>query len=387
MASTMQATSETWSNQEHRLTTYVDFDGLPSIIETDDRTVMIFWTRKTDDHYNIFYVTSRNRGTSWSQATQLTFCGGANSGVSALQTADKTIWLVWASDRSGNYDLYYKTSIDYGASWSNDTQLTDHASHDLKPTILQMSNGEIWTTWSSDREGDYNLYLKTSSDNGGSWSNATQLTAHPNHDKMPSLVQIANGSIWLVWASSRTGNYDLYYKTSSNLGASWSDATQLTDGPKVESNPCVLQTMNGKLWLFWSKREPADVETATDDLYYMYSSDNGATWSDNIQFTTDGYDDIWPSVTQSHFVRIWVVWTSDRADQPDYGNYDLYYRTSLLGDVNEDWQVDVVDLTKVSLAYGFFEGEPGYDPESDINTDGLVDMRDLTSVAMNLGTT
>jgi hypothetical protein len=86
-------------------------------------------------------------------------------------------------------------------------------------------------------------------------------------------------------------------------------------------------------------------------------------------------------------VRIWVVWTSDRADQPDYGNYDLYYRTSLLGDVNEDWQVDVVDLTKVSLAYGFFEGEPGYDPESDINTDGLVDMRDLTSVAMNLGTT
>ncbi len=145
--------------------------------------------------------------------------------------------------------------------------------------------------------------------------------------------------------------------------------------------------MNGKLWLFWSKREPADVETATDDVYYMYSSDNGATWSDSIQFTTDGYDDIWPSVTQSHFVRIWVVWTSDRADQPDYGNYDLYYRTSLLGDVNEDWQVDVVDLTKVSLAYGFFEGEPGYDPESDINTDGLVDMRDLTYVAMNLGTT
>lgn len=145
--------------------------------------------------------------------------------------------------------------------------------------------------------------------------------------------------------------------------------------------------MNGNLWIFWSKREPADVVTATDDIYYMYSPDEGVTWSDSFQFTTDSYDDIWPSVIQSRRMRMWVVWTSDRADQPDWGNYDIYVRTSLVGDVNEDGIVNVIDITIVSVAYGSFEVDPDYNPQADLNADGIVDMWDLTAVGMNLGAT
>jgi hypothetical protein len=275
--------------------------------------------------------------------------------------------------------------LDLGASWSNDTQLTFDSRPDLKPVIRQLSDGSFWVVWASDRSGDYDVYLKVSSDNGGSWSDDVQLTNDSYLDRMPTLVQTSNGTVWVVWASDRTGNYDLYYKTSSDLGASWSDDTQLTSGPKVESNPCVLQTLNGKVWVFWSKREPADVETSTDDIYYMYSSDQGTSWTDAFRFTTDSYDDIWPSVVQAKSLKLWVVWTSDRADQPDWGNYDIYYKTSLVGDINEDGVIDVFDLTIVSFAFGYFEGEPGYNPEADLNVDGVVDMRDLSLVAHYVG--
>jgi len=385
IGSSILVTAVTWSDHEIRLTTYVDFDGIPAIIETDDRTLWIFWTRKTVDSYNILYVTSSDGGASWSPKTQLTSSGRANSGVSVCQVLDNTIWLVWASDRTGNYEIFYKTSSDYGTNWSNDTQLTFHSGRDLKPVVRQMSDGTIWIVWSSDRSGGYDLYLKDSQNNGDSWSEDIQLTTDPSLDKMPSLAQMSNGTIWLVYASDRTGNYDLYYKTSSDFGTSWSGNTQLSSGPKIDSNPCVFQTMDEKIWIFWSRREAAEI--ANDDIYYMYSSDNGVTWSDSFQFTSDKYDDIWPSAIQTFLVKIWVVWTSDRADQPDWGNYDIYYRTSIVGDVNEDGVVDVIDLTRVSLAYGFFEDEPGYNPEADINTDGLVDMRDLSMVAMNLGVT
>jgi hypothetical protein len=375
----------TWSNYELRLTTYVDFDGIPAIIETDDSTLWIFWTRKVLDNYSILYVTSSNWGDSWSQETQLISSGGANSGVSVCQALDGTIWLVWASDRTGNYEIFYKTSSNYGTSWSNDTQLTFHSGCDLKPAIHQLSDGAIWIVWSSSRSGGYDLRLKTSVNNGDSWSDDIQLTTDLSLDKMPSFAQLSNGTVWLVWASDRTGNYDLYYKTSPDFGASWSGSTQLSSGPKIDSNPFVLQTMDGKMWIFWSQREAS--ETSNDDIYYVCSCDNGVTWSDSFQFTSDKYDDIWPSVTQTHIVKIWVVWTSDRADQPDWGNYDIYYRTSLAGDVNSDGVVNVIDLSRVSLAYGFFEGEPNYDPEADINTDGVVNIRDLSIVAVNLGDT
>ncbi len=118
----------------------------------------------------------------------------------------------------------------------------------------------------------------------------------------------------------------------------------------------------------------------------MYSTDSGATWSDSVQFTTNEYDDIWPSLVQTHLMRVWVVWTSNRADQPD-GNWELYCKTSLIGDVNEDNRIDVIDLTIASLAYGSFDGEPGYNSNVDINKDGWVDMSDLVVIAYLLGET
>lgn len=59
--------------------------------------------------------------------------------------------------------------------------------------------------------------------------------------------------------------------------------------------------------------------------------------------------------------------------------------TALVGDVNRDGMVNVVDLTLVSMSYGAFKGEPDYNPDADLNDDGIVDMKDLFLVARNLG--
>jgi len=385
IAGSIPAAAVTWSDSETRLTTYPDFDGVPCITQTNDGSLWIFWTRRVGRAYDLLYMISPNQGATWSQETQLTTDESADVGVSAYQTSDGSLWTVWASDRTGNYDLYYKISSDLGASWSEATQLTSHPASDLKPAVRQMSDGQIWVVWASSRSGSYDLYRKTSFDNGISWSDETRLTTDSSLDKMPSLAQMSDGSIWLVWASDRTGNYDLYYKISSDLGASWSEATQLTSSSAIDSNPSILQTIDGRIWIFYSLRKAS--ATATDDIYYMYSADNGVTWSDNVQFTTDKYDDIWPSVAQTRLGRVWVVWVSDRADQPDWGNLDIYCRASLAGDINEDNKVDIRDLTIVARSFGCFEGEPGYDPAADVNGDGIVEMRDLRIVAYYLGKT
>lgn len=82
------------------------------------------------------------------------------------------------------------------------------------------------------------------------------------------------------------------------------------------------------------------------------------------------------------------------------GNYEVYvsttflrayalqsrtYTLKILGDVNDDGQVSLADLTTVALAYGTRPGDPRWNPLADVNGDGQVGLSDLVIVAINYG--
>lgn len=294
--------------------------------------------------------------------------------------------------------LYYKTSHDGGTTWSNAVQLEPTStSNDRSPSIIQDMNSTLWIAWESDRSGNPEILCKNSSDGGSSWSEAHFLTTDPEPDRSPSITQTMDGRIWVTWSSYRTGYSEIFYKTYN--GTSWSNTAQLTDSTYIDNSPSILQTFDETMWVFWSSCE--DQTTAEADIFYKYSSDNGANWSDRIQFTTHPSEDTWPSTTQTRDLKIWVVWTSNRT-----GNYDLFYKNSLAGDITgptdePDGIVDNYDLTFVCNAYGDSEGDSSWNesevaditgPESPPDSrrfppDGVIDIHDLATVCKSYGTT
>jgi hypothetical protein len=286
--------------------------------------------------------------------------------------------LAEASAEEADYEIYYKVSHDDGATWSNKVQLTHNTVDDFKPTIIQLSNGTLFVCWQSDTTGNPDIFYTTTL-NGDSWTTPTQLTTYSGFDKGPAAIQTKDGEIWVTWTSMRDGDYEIYCKIYSG---SWSSATRLTTSTNSDVGPSILETVDEKIYLFWS----SSTITSSNDIYYKYSSDNGATWSEPTQFTTNSYEDVWPHAIQTRDTKIRVVWTSNRADPPD-GNWNIYYRTSLAGDVNGDGVVNIFDLSIVGLAFGSFEWEPEYDPAADLNNDGIVDTRDVVVVSVNYGAT
>ncbi len=281
-----------------------------------------------------------------------------------------------------DHEIYYKVSHDYATSWSNDIALTDNEVEDLDPSIFQAANGTIYVLWASNRNGNNDIFYKASSDFGSSWSDEKQVTNDTNKDNGPSIIQTQDGEFWVVWSSNRTGDDEIFYKKYDGL--SWSIDKRLTNSTKSDSSPSILQALDGTIWVFWGSDELS--QTATGDIYFKTSNDNGVTWSESVQFTTDNAEDTWPFAIQTCDTKVWVVWTSNRADQPD-GNWDIYYRTSLAGDVNEDGIVDALDLARLSLSYGYFWWQPQYDQAADLNRDGIVEMQDVLIVCMNYGAT
>ena len=318
---------------------------------------------------------------------EVTDSGEAGSGMFSISDTSFSSTFASSSESAGyelDFDIYYKVSNDNGATWSKRSQLTNSTDDDLSPSIVQLTNGSVMIVYAVEHGSPVtgsNIFYNVTSD----WTSWTygNITAYSGYDQGPSIMQAADEKIWVAWASDRTERYEIFCKTYN--GSSWSNATQLTNSTNIDSCPSLFQTIDGTIWLFWqSSQNKTTVPPA--DIYYKYSTDNGATWSNRTQFTTDNLYDLWPTATQVRDTKIWVAWTSDRADQPD-GNWDIYLRASLAGDVNEDGAVDIFDLTLVAKAYGSVVGDPAYDEACDITKDGRVDMRDLTIVSKYYGAT
>lgn len=302
------------------------------------------------------------------------------------------------SESTETDSLHYRISHDGGTTWSNATELEPTSSgNDLKPSIIEDMNGTLWIVWGSDRTGNQEIFYMNSSDGGSSWSDAYLLTDHPAPDRAPSITQTMDGQIWVTWNSYRFSDSEILYKTYN--GTSWSNATRLTNSTNSDTSPSIVQTFDGTIWIFWSSCE--NQIDAKADIFYKYSSDHGTNWSDKFQFTTHTEEDTWPSTTQTRNLEIWVVWTANRT-----GNYDLFYRTSLAGDItgpaNEpDGVVDEYELASVCNAYGDKEGAPSWNeskiaditgPETPLGCrrfppDGVIDIYDLSAIGRNYGET
>jgi len=60
---------------------------------------------------------------------------------------------------------------------------------------------------------------------------------------------------------------------------------------------------------------------------------------------------------------------------------------SLLGDINFDGTVDILDIYVVAKAFDAKPGDPNWDPMADVNRDGLINILDIFAVAIEYGKT
>ncbi|MBM4432321.1 MAG: exo-alpha-sialidase, partial [Chloroflexi bacterium] len=246
----------------------------------------------------------RASGTASLPPVQVTRDTASDTDPSLTQTDDGKLWVVWSSSRSGNQDIWYSTSIDSRATWSAAIQLTTHASDDRSPAITQGADGKLWVTWHSSRSGNNDIWYKTSNDAGNTWSVDRQFTTSPASDESPDVFRASDGRLCMVWQSS-LGNSDIWYTASVDNGATWSAASQLTTDPGSDVSPTVTQTADGWLWVVWTRW------LGRGDLWYRTSSDNGSTWSTESMLSSTAYGEFGgPSIAQAGDGTVWLMWSS-----------------------------------------------------------------------------
>lgn len=178
--------------------------------------------------------------------------------------------------------------------------------------------------------------------------------------KHPMTCRAANGNLVLVYdeRETTTTNYRQYVRTSSDNGVTWSSAVEIPQNSAAAGQVCAVGS-TGAMVVLSTGRIICPMYT-TNAIWMMYSDDNGATWTHGAMAsgTIDGvsYLIAEPSITIDKLGNIISSVRSQKSGfykkllykSTDYGLTTVFYRIA-------------DELISASCASSIF-----YDPENDL---------------------
>jgi hypothetical protein len=304
-----------------RLTNNTSTSQLPSVAVSGS-DVYVVWDDYRDGNYEIYYKHSTDDGLNWSSDVRLTI-NPAISLAPCVKASGTDVHIVWRDFRDNNHEIYYRHSSNSGTTWSADTRLTNNTAISGDPSVA-VSGSSVLVVWSDERDGNPEIYCKSSTDAGGNWGADTRLTNSTGDSYFPS-VSISGMFANVVWQDNRDGNQEIYHKHSLDAGLSWGADTRLTNNTSLSHNPSVVVYAAAPILavhVVWN-----DNRDGNDEIYYKNSIDGGNTWTPDIRLTNSTGDSYATSVA-AFGSAVHVVWNDNRD-----GNFEIYYKRNPTGNV------------------------------------------------------
>jgi len=302
---------------------------------------------------DVYYKRSDDGGRTWGKATRITFAG-ADASEAIVAARDQSVFVVWRDKRYfADGSIFFKRSRDNGKTWSDDVLLSPDNVRSAAPTLAVEGN-TIYVAWEHYDLGPGNSRLRKSVDGGATWQDPVDVTREQvakGGGGCPSISLGAGNQLNLVHCSlkdageTRNYNWELYYKQSSDGGATWSDSLRLTDDRIGDSRFPTAATAGQIIHMVWfDDRDDAKYKHVgyppiapepdhNFEVYYKQSADNGKSWSPDVRLTTAEGVAVSPSIAVSGTL-VYVVWQDNRDS-----NDEIYFKYS--GDKGMSWSDDL----------------------------------------------
>jgi len=244
--------------------------------------------------------------------------------VDTRSTAEDIVYVGWSQVYQDRESAVVATSLDGGKTFSDPVnvaanylqdeavrlELAKAAGRPTAPTVNALDvtwpvltvdgKGTLHAVWHArGRPGppvdDSATYLSRSTDRGKTFTVAQ--IGQPSNAFINAVIAWSPeggvaGTLHLAYHSTTTRKvdfeYDVFYRRSTDDGATWTDEKTLNDddptGLFVQVHPHMTLAPNGRIDVaWWDFRN--DTGNFANDVYLTSSSDNGATWTKNLRVT------------------------------------------------------------------------------------------------------
>ncbi len=203
------------------------------------------------------------------------------------------------------------------AQWEDDFKLTDtpdtsYLFYGMNHSIAA-SGDTVHVVWYDKSPGNFEIFYKRSTDGGLNWEQDTRITFDEARSVAPS-ISLSGPVVHIVWYEKHDDNSEIYYNRSVDGGESWEGALRLTDDVSY-SYEAVVSASGSDVHVVW-------VRFYSDGYYqifYKHSPNGGITWEVENWISTISPHAYNPSIAVNGS-GVYVVWNDDRD-----GNYEIYY--------------------------------------------------------------
>ncbi len=192
------------------------------------------------------------------------------------------------------------------------------------PNIACDSSDNLHVVWSDFTPGNYEIYYKKSTDGGTTWSANRRLTWTSGSSWTPAIAVNGDKNVYVVWYEDMPGNSEIYFKKSTDGGANWTTNMRLTYNTGWSYGPDIAVDSLGRLHVVWF-----DSTTGDHEIYYKKSSNGGTNWTASRQLTNNAGLSYCPRIAAFSTNSLHLVWSDSTP-----GVTEIYYKKSSDGGAN-----------------------------------------------------
>ncbi|MBL8028851.1 MAG: exo-alpha-sialidase, partial [Fibrobacteres bacterium] len=231
---------------------------------------------------------------------------GFYSADPSISVLGDTVAIAYESYAYGNDEIVMKYSLNRGASFSSPIRISTNDSCSWRPKI-SISNG-FDIVWEDNRTGKRQIFYSRILN--GTPSVNLRISSGIGASAFPSMASDGQ-NLFIMWEDNRDGNDEIYFRKFD--GGTWSPEKRVTSTDSTSWGATVAYDKStGLLHAAYF-----DYSTGNDEIYYISSTDRGATWSTPVNISNDTPDSWEPRIAALNG-RVAIVWYSYNTSSQSY---------------------------------------------------------------------
>jgi len=304
----------------------------PQIAASGNNAYLI-WEHTPGNNGAVYFTRSTDNGATFDKIRNIANNTGFN-GFPQIAASGKNVYLVW---HDASHGILFTRSIDNGTTFEPIKNIGGNSGFNGLPQIA-VSAKNVYLSWTNNDEKKYGqIFFTRSTDNGNSFESPIELGVGEDHEtgKLALSPRIATdrqtNNVYVVWQGGRivhqnTGNInalitDVLYKRSTDNGASFDKAINLSNYSGWSTNPQIAVSQNNTVYVVWTN----NAQQKYPQILLTSSTDNGASFDKAINLSNYSGWSTNPQIAVSQNNTVDVVWTNNATGNEEtiFKNYGI----------------------------------------------------------------